>query len=994
MQNSREVFVGRLEELERLRAALDASRTGKGRLVLLSGEPGIGKTFTVVEFATHADREGVQVLWGRCHGEAGAPPYWPWTQVLRELIATLQEDELREDLGAGAPDMAEIIPELRARLPGLGPAPPPGNPEEARFRLFTSLSRFLIAASRRRPIVIVLDDMHWADAPSLRFLRFLVPELASSCLLVIGTYRQNELSRSHPLSDALGDLARAAHAVRLRLEGLGVDEARDLIANAVGTVPATGLVRSIHAQTEGNPLFLREIVRYLRDRDLLSGRAEARSQGLPASFRIPEGVREVIGQRLNLLPASCNSVLRVASVIGREFPLDILLRACSMEAGKDVMAALDAALGARIVEEVGRDRYQFTHALVRMTLYDELRPGECRRLHQAVGEAIEAAHQHDLAPVLSELARHFHLTAQGGRFGRAIDYAVRAGARADEVLAFEDAAGFFQMALDLMHQEEEPAPRVRAAMLLRLGEAQRKGGEFDEAKRSFLAAAAIARRHGFPDLLADAAISVENCIWRGARLAWEGASVLLREALHGLPDTEARRRIMAMGALARSQLYSTGDAGAKAMALEAVALARAHGDAALTARSLSMLFEIPVEPEETERSLADATEMAEIAERVSDRELAGLAHFQCMIHQLELGRMEECTTAFRAYCRVNQEMRQPVFFLIESGLHATFALLRGDLAEAEAQIRQGLRRRTAGTTSFGDVFSLEIFALRREQGRLAEVGPLVAALSERDSAASWRPGLALLHVELGNLESARKLFAPMAAGDFAMLPRDGRWTVCLAYLAETCTALGDAAAAETLYRLLLPRAGRNIVLGNGSGCAGAADRFLGMLAATMGRWADAEQRYTNAIDMNRRTGALAPLAHTRWDYAAMLTARGAPDDTDRALELLRGVQESAKTLGLAALSRKVEAELARLSAKISTQSPAAQGPLADELTAREAEVLGLIAMGRTNADIALALAIGVNTVATHVRNILAKTGCANRTEAAAYALRQGIALSR
>lgn len=985
MSELREAFVGRREELEQLRAALDTSRAGRGRLVLLRGEPGIGKTFTIAELASHAEREGVQVLWGRCHGEAGAPPYWPWTQVLRELIATLDEDELREDLGAGAPDVAEIIPELRVRLPGLGPALPPGNPAEARFRLFASLSHLFVAASRRRPRVIVLDDMHWADAPSLRFLRFLAPELEQSCLLFIGTYRENELSRSHPLSDALGDVARVAHAVRLRLAGLGVDEVHDLITIAAGTAPAARLVRSIHAQTEGNPLFLREIVLYLRDRGLLSGPAEARGQGLPASFRIPEGVREVIGQRLNLLPPACNEVLRVASVIGREFLLDILLRASGTDAQEAVMAAIDGALDARIVEEVGRDHYQFTHALVRMTLYDELRPGECRRLHQAVGEAIEAAHQHDLDPVLPELARHFHLAAQGGRFGRAIDYAARAGARADEVLAFEDAAGFFQMALDLMQQQEEPDPRVRGTMLLRLGEAQRKAGEFDQAKQTLHAAAAVARRHGFPDLLADAAISFELCAWRGALLDWEGAAGLLREALHALPDTEPGRRIRVMGALARSRLYSTGDAGAKAIALEAVALARTHGDVALTARTLSILLEFPVESEETEGSLAEATEMAEIAERAGDLELAAQAHFQCASHQLELGRMEECATAFRALCCVDRKMRQPVFFLFEAGFRATLALLRGDLAEAEAQIRQGLRRRTAGTTHYVDPFSVLIFALRREQGRLAEVGPLIAALSGRDSAASWRPGLALLHVELGNLDAARALFVAMTPGDFAVLPRDGRWTTCLAFLTETCAALGDAATAETLYRLLLPRAGRNIVFGNGSGCAGAADRFLGMLAATMGHWAAAEQHYVDAIAMNGRTGALAPLAHTHRDHAAMLLARGAPGDAERAGELLRWARESAEALGLAALLRKVEAQLAALPA---------QGPAADELTPREAEVLGLIAMGRTNADIALVLSIGVNTVATHVRNILAKTGCANRTEAAAYALRQGIAPGR
>lgn len=226
--------------------------------------------------------------------------------------------------------------------------------------------------------------------------------------------------------------------------------------------------------------------------------------------------------------------------------------------------------------------------------------------------------------------------------------------------------------------------------------------------------------------------------------------------------------------------------------------------------------------------------------------------------------------------------------------------------------------------------------------------------------------------------AAHVAFERMARNGFAILPRDGRWTACLACLAEVCVALGDASRAAVLHRLLLPYSGRNLVLGNGSGCVGSADRLLGLLAATMAQWSDAERHFSEAIAMNERIGAIAPLAHSRRNYANMLLARGLPGDRERAVQLLKHVRNSATALGLAALVRKVEADLAAMASPLAA---------ADELTAREAEVLDLISMGRTNADIALVLSIAVTTVATHVRNILAKTGCANRTEAAAHALR-------
>jgi DNA-binding CsgD family transcriptional regulator len=975
MSGSEERFVGRQGELAQLRTALEAARSGRGRLALLAGEPGIGKSSTAAEMARHAEADGALVLWGRCHEEAGAPPYWPWTQVLRGLVAAAPDETLRDELGPGAPDVAELLPELRARFCDLGPVATPSDPAAARFRLFASLARFLLAAAQRRPLVVILDDLHWADAPSLRFLRFLAPDIGGGSLLLIGTYRENALSRQHPLSDVLGDLARVPHTVRVRLAGLPVEDVADLVAIAAGADPPPALVHSIHAQTEGNPLFLREVLRHLRERGLLGGAAGTPRPGAPEAIRIPEGVREVIGQRLNLLSPDCNAVLKAAAVIGREFSLDVLLRSCGAVQPDVVLQAVDDAIAARLVEEIRAGHCQFTHALVRMTLYDELRTGERRRLHRAVGEAIEAMHRHALDAVLPELARHFQQAGDGS--SRAVDYAMRAGASAEAVLAFEDAVEFFQAALEMVEQQHAPDPRMYASVLLRLGDAQHKTNDFDRARETFRAAAEAARRAGLADLFADAAVGLELANWRIGH-GRPGTDSLIREALAGLPATEAARRIKCMGALARAQLYAGAVREAKAIMLDAVALARELGDPGVTARALSILIEFSAMPDEAQALLAASTEMAAMAERAGDLDLLAQASHHCAASHLELGQMGSCVQGVQAMMCAAKQIRQPIYFLFITGLRTSLALLRGDLVEAERLILEGLRLKTPNTAYSADPLSVLIFALRREQGRLGEVGPLIKTFTSQQDSAIWRPGLALLHVELGELDAARALFAAMASDGFAAMPRDGRWTTCLTYLTEIAAALNEAHHAGALYPLLLPHAGRNIVFGNGCGCPGAADRFLGLLAATMGRWPDAERHFAAAEAMNQRTGALAPLAHTRRDFATMLLRRAAPGDAARARQLLEQALSEARRLGLLSLAGRAEAQL------VSLERPADP----DALTPREAEVLELIAMGRSNADIGLVLAIGVNTVATHVRSVLAKTGCANRTEAAAYALRQ------
>ncbi len=460
-------FVGRLRELETLREALDHSIAGRGRIVMLAGEPGIGKTRTAQELAVHAASHDATVLWGHCHEEAGAPPYWPWVQIIRGALRTACSGALLADVGTGAIDIADIVPEIRALMPDLEPSVRLEDAAQARFRMFDSIRQLFVSLCSRQPTLLVLDDLHWADAPSLRLLEFLAPELADSRLLLIGTYRPTELSRQHPLSDTLGGLARAPHVARIHLAGLSAEEVHDFIAAASGTRPPAWLAASLYAQTEGNPLFLREIVRFLEQQGVLGTDRTTPLTALPPAIRIPEGVREVIGRRLNLLSAPCNEMLAIAAVIGRDFAHDVLVQAADRQGDQGLLDALDEALGAHVIEETTDGQYQFAHNLIRMTLYDELRPARRRLMHRIVGNAVEVSRRSDIDAVLPELARHF---LAAGDINRAIDYATRAGQRADALLAFEDAVQFFQAALDALEQRPQPDDAARCRLLLLLGE--------------------------------------------------------------------------------------------------------------------------------------------------------------------------------------------------------------------------------------------------------------------------------------------------------------------------------------------------------------------------------------------------------------------------------------------------------------------------------------------------------------------------------------------
>ncbi|MGO9949304.1 MAG: AAA family ATPase, partial [Steroidobacteraceae bacterium] len=438
-------IVGRARELEVFRAAFDRMFVGRRQLVLISGEPGIGKTCCAEALADIAQDRGALVLWGRCHEDAGAPSYWPWVQILRAYIDASSLDEVRLNMGTAAKDIAALVPEFHDSSQRADEAPGAiADSSAARFRTFDAIRQFFHQATQQVPITLILDNLHWADTPSLSLLEFLSQELLSSRLLIVGTYRDADASRKTPLHRTLGGLRRDSDTERVHLAGLSqsaIGEVAERLCDVSLTQPT---VKLIYQQTDGNPLFAIELIKVLID--------ESAGSEIPAmSARIPAGVRETIGRRLIRLSDHCNELLCVAAVHGRQFTAREIAVATDQDVQR-VLTGLEPAVQAGIVQsnlDVSSG-FQFTHALIRETIYEDLPSVDRMRLHGRAGDALVAVHSAHLEPALTRIAHHYYRAAALGNTDKAVIYALRAAESAVRIYAYEDALLHYDHAIETL----------------------------------------------------------------------------------------------------------------------------------------------------------------------------------------------------------------------------------------------------------------------------------------------------------------------------------------------------------------------------------------------------------------------------------------------------------------------------------------------------------------------------------------------------------------
>ena len=443
----RPVFIGRAAALDRLRVAMGEAVAGRTRMVLVEGEPGIGKSRLASELADVARQAGIPTCWGRCHDDEGAPPLWPWVQVLRALgVDDLQTPHLRSVLAALLPELGPAIHDDLAA-------------DAARFRLYDVVREAIERAAAERPAVLVLDDVHWADASSLRLLRFLAVELRDAAVLVVVTFRDTEEAEKTAFGDTLADVGRQPDAERLRLTGLSEHDVADLLRlttsipeDAVATIAA-----DVHQRTSGNPFFITELVRLME--------SERRWDTAGSAVDVPVAVSDVIRRRVRRLPEDVQTVLGVAAVIGRRFELDVLALACGLDAER-TLEVLEAALVTRVIVEERPGRYRFAHALVTETLHHDLAPSRRARLHGRVAAAIESSAAADLAPYYSELAHHY-ANATTAASEHALAYARLAAEQATSRLAYDEAVLQWRAALSALDRSGGAPPGGASSLAAR-----------------------------------------------------------------------------------------------------------------------------------------------------------------------------------------------------------------------------------------------------------------------------------------------------------------------------------------------------------------------------------------------------------------------------------------------------------------------------------------------------------------------------------------------
>ena len=681
------------------------------------------------------------------------------------------------------------------------------------------------------------------------------------------------------------------------------------------------MVAAVWKETKGNPLFMREAVR------LLSTEGRLGDLGDPGAIAlaVPAGVRDVIARRIAHLSEPAARLLRTAALIGPEFAVTLLARV-DESSPEAVLDLLDEAVEAGLLIPVlgGSGRYRFAHDLVREGLYTELGSGQRARMHRRVADALEEMQATGSGTYLAELAFHFHQALQSGLLTdddqeprvatRAIEYALLAGDRARSSLAYEEATRLYEMAIDVLRQGVDE-PQRELEILLSIGDAVARAGDPARSMSHYLEAASIARRTGAVSEFARAALGFSG------RLPWlrpgKDTSLipLLQEALALLGGSNDPLRVRLLARLACAWRSSPGQLEqAAALAREAVTLARELDDAPTLSYALAGQYWATWGPGHIEDRERLAREMIQVAQATGDGERLLDAHVMLELVHAEIGRMAEVRQEIEDVARAVRELRQPAQLWLGTSIRALVALMQGEFEFAESLVAEELQVSPPATYNRDELSTgrMHLFLLRREQGRVAESEPFVrAAVEDFPWYPLHRAALVLLLIETSRLDEARAVFAALAQDDFKALYRDNEWLLGMSLASEGCYRLGERAAAEIAYRQLAPFAGLHAI-GANEGSAGAVDRYLGLLAATLGDDAAAVAHLSEALRLNGQWGALPWAAHVQADLAAVLRRRGAVGDEEQASGLEHAALDTALRLGMLGLTRQLEPLVSRL----------------------------------------------------------------------------------
>ncbi len=895
MRNQSSLF-GRERELTQLREALHQVAAGQPRCVLLLGDAGIGKTRLADAAAREARARGFEVVWGSCWESAGAPALWPWRRALAGLVDGLDSEQWRACIGGDAPALAAAFPEIAARL-GDGTTPHLALTPEARFSLFESVSSFLTRAAARRPLAILLDDIHWADTDSLLLLHFLARDAAATRLLVVATLRDVDAERRPEEFRILTTLGRERAVERLHLEGLTRDAVAGLLDAELGHATPDSTVDRILTASGGNPFFVRELARL----------CTAEGAILP-SKRLPASVRDVVEQRLAPLPAATREILRLGAIVGRDFDL-ALLELVEPGIRERFRDDLQPAIDARLIVEKPAAAFGFVHALVGEVLRQEIPAARRAAWHGLIGRALQTNYGDDESQ-LAALAHHFLMASDGDASytAQAIDCSLRAAQRASAAAAYGESVALLERALPALERTTATGlgdSPMHCSLLVALGDAQRLAGH-SGAAATMRAAAAMARRIDAPTLFAQAALGHADAVGLPPGDPDPDVLALLEEAstrLQTEAETENAGRLLrgrVLGRIAIELFWSTDLERRCGLSRTGVALVRPFRNPAELGRTLfDHHWAILGADTLAERcGVAEEILALPIASPLVDTRLLGHG---CRIQdRLELGDIDGVDADIAAFTHEVSILRQNRlrwWLPLYRGLRL---MIDGRLAQAEESLTSAMAEAERLASREAPMHGgAQLIVLRDFQGRLAEMEPWAAELARQHPAQPvWLALLSVIHATAGRDAEARAEVEAILARDLVGAPRDASWLLALALVTRTLGALEWAAPASDLYAALLPYAERNIVVGTPSGCLGSASRFLGTLASLDGRRDLAVRHFEDAWGANTRLRAWPLVALTEADYAAALRRGGRPEDQERVGALVASAHAAAQRIGM------------------------------------------------------------------------------------------------
>jgi DNA-binding SARP family transcriptional activator len=831
-------FVGRRRELARLSLSLGRARELPAQLTLILGEPGIGKTRLLTHAGRLAHADGAKVLYARADQDL-VVPYSPLLDIVRAAAAEAGDATLARVEAIGGHELAGL-------LPGVGEGPAAAVRRDgsfARHRLFDALSMLLAEVAGDRSLVLLLDDLHWAEDSGLQLLRHLLRAPRRRGLLVLATARDHELQQRRAIADVLVELQRHARVERLHLRGLAALDVAALVRDAARRDVPEVAARAIHASTDGNPFFVVELARHLAERDGENG-------------ALPESIRDVVLRRVAQLGDHAQRLLTLGAVLGREFELSLLERVAEM-APDAVLDAVEEAVESRLLTEPAErpGRLVFAHALIRAVLYDRVSVARRVRLHERVAGLLED----DGAPS-SQLAHHLLSALPRGDAARAVAEARRAATEATDLLAYEDAAEYLRGAAAALDRQESADSAQRLAVLLDLTDAERRAGRMPEARAAALEAVALARRLGDADALARATLGYGGAGFESAFVD-DTMVALLEEALTAVGPADCVLRVELLSRLAKALHYAQHpQAEAQRDELSAAALATATRLAdpravlvALEGRHFALCG-----PDNLEERIDAAERTIALAHELGDVERDLLGRYFLIADLVEAGQMERADAAISEYGARADESRSALHRWYHARFQAMRALLAGSFDDAARRAQEAAALGTAVEPRTAQMhFGTQMWVLHRELGRLGELEDAVRGfVAAYPAVPAWRCGLAWVLLAQDRRDEAERVFAEFAEARFANIPRDAIWSMTVALAAELATAgLCDRGGVAALHALMRPYAGRNAVTGEAIVSNGPMALYLGMTALSLGERAEAIGHLEAAVASAARMGA-------------------------------------------------------------------------------------------------------------------------------------------